>query len=90
MSILYDDEDLKEGIDLGINTEEQLLLRSLRMRNSNSRKRRTPLQQRDSAAKSKPRFNNLSNRRKSASRPSSKKFQNYKPSSHHLTLRTAE
>jgi hypothetical protein len=34
-SIIYDDEDLQDDIDLDINTEEQLLLISLCMRNNN-------------------------------------------------------
>jgi hypothetical protein len=33
-----DDEDLQAGLDVGINTKEQLLLKSLYMRNSNLKK----------------------------------------------------
>ena len=35
MPLEDDNADLQDGLALGINTEEQLLLKSLRMRNSN-------------------------------------------------------
>jgi hypothetical protein len=55
-----------------------------------SRNRWMSLQPRDSAAKSKPGSTTLSSKRKNASRPLSNRFQNYKPTRSHLTLRTVE
>jgi hypothetical protein len=37
------DKDLQDGLDLSINTEEQLLLRSLRVRSCNTQKQRDVL-----------------------------------------------
>jgi hypothetical protein len=49
-----------------------------------------PLQPRESTTKSKPVSTTLSSNRKNASKPLSKKFQNYKPIRSHLILRIAE
>lgn len=43
MSTLYYNEDLQDGIDLDINIEKQILLRSLHMRNSNLQKQKDTL-----------------------------------------------
>lgn len=44
MAITYEEkDDQQDGTDLGTNTEEQLLLKSLRMRNNNLQKQRDTL-----------------------------------------------
>jgi hypothetical protein len=74
------DEDFQDGMDLGINTEEELLLKILCLCNSILQKREMPSWPNNNVARRGPEYVSLSSKKKSMSKPSSRKYRSCMPS----------
>jgi hypothetical protein len=79
-----DNEDLRANPDLNINSEDQLLLKSLRTHNSNLQKQRDALMARQQRNEAQTRVWRLIQQEKEhLSKPSSKKSTTYRPKTQH-------
>jgi hypothetical protein len=81
-----DNADVQDNLDLSINTEEQLLLKNLCMRNSNLQKQRDALVDKQQCIEAHARYAFSFGKKKSTSKPWSKKLCSYRPSKTRHTL----
>jgi hypothetical protein len=78
-----DEEDLQANPDLGINSEDQMLLKSLRTRNSKLQKKRDALAAKQPRSEAQTRVCRLLSKRKNTFKPSSKKSNTCMPKTQH-------